>query len=266
MTTKDNLTVRRLAGALGAEITGLDLARGIDDATFALVHGVFLEHEVICLRGQGAMTPDDQLKFAARWGEISVHPYVPSIEGYPGIMKIYDPNPITQTWHADTTHSKAPPALTLLLARILPPVGGDTMFASATRAYEALSPGLKSFLAPLRAVHQGTEMAAQAGLDRQAVTASHPVVRTHPETGRKALFVNGNYVSAFEGWSKEESDPLLSYLYDVVSRPEHTYRHRWRDGDLIIWDNRSTQHAVIGDTGGAERVLHRVTIKGDVPV
>src|SRR5256885_481827 len=150
------LDVRPLAGALGAEIVGLDLRTLQDPATFAAVKTAFLEHQVIVIRGQSAMSPDDQLAFAALWGEISIHPYVPSIEGYPGIMKIYDPNPLTQTWHADTTHAKAPPALTLLLARTLPPVGGDTMFASAYAAYESLSPGLQATLLHLRAVHRVT--------------------------------------------------------------------------------------------------------------
>jgi taurine dioxygenase len=265
MTVSQGVRVRRLAGALGAEVLGVDLTQPLPADVFAEVKAAFLEHQVICIRDQAAMTPDDQLAFAALWGEVAVHPYVPSIDGYPGIMRIYDPNPITQTWHADTTHSARPPALTLLLARVLPEVGGDTMFASAYRAYEALSPGLRVTVDGLRAVHQGTERAADAGLDAQAVTAVHPVVRTHPETGRKALFVNGNYVSQIDGWTEDESAPLLEYLYGVVGRPEHTYRHQWRDGDLVIWDNRCTQHAVVADTAGAERVLHRVTIAGDEP-
>jgi taurine dioxygenase len=265
MAVAQRVRVKKLAGALGAEITGVDLRELPDAETFGAIRSTFLEHEVICIRDQGAMTPDDQLAFARLWGEVSIHPYVPSIDGYPGVMKIYDPNPITQTWHADTTHSAQPPALTLLLARVLPDVGGDTMFASASRAYESLSPGLQSVLGELRAVHHGTELAAEAGLDRAAVTATHPVVRTHPETGRKALFVNSNYVSDFEGWTEAESAPLLEYLYAHIGRPEHTYRHRWLDGDLIIWDNRCTQHAVVADTAGAERVLHRVTIAGDTP-
>ena len=266
MPATTQLDVRRLAGALGAEINGLDLSTLPDPDTFAAVRAAFLEHQVLCIRGQAAMTPEDHLAFGALWGEVSVHPYVPSIEGYPGIMRIYDPNPITQTWHADTTHMKAPPALTLLLARTLPPVGGDTMFSSAYSAYESLSPGLQQTLLGLRAVHHGTELAASAGLDKDAVTTTHPVVRTHPETGRKALFVNGNYVDQFDGWTIEESQPLLQYLFAQVDRPEFTYRHHWLDGDLVIWDNRCTQHAVVADTAGAERVLHRVTIAGDVPV
>ncbi len=265
-TATTEMRVERQASALGAVITGADLAGTVDDATVAWLRQVFLEHLVICVRGQAAMTPDDQLAFAAKWGEISHHPYVPSIEGYPGIMRIYDPNPVTVTWHTDTTHAEQPPALTLLLARVLPPYGGDTMFANAYLAYEGLSDGLRRVVDGLSAVHQGTELAATAGLDRQAVTTVHPVVRTHPETGRKVLFVNGNYTSHFEGWTKEESAPLLQYLYAQVARPEYTYRHRWQVGDLIIWDNRCTQHAVVGDTQGAERVLHRVTIAGDTPL
>ena len=140
------------------------------------------------------------------------------------------------------------------------------MFASAYRAFEELSPGLQATLRSLRAVHKGTELGKAAGLTEDDLTVSHPVVRTHPETGREALFVNGNYVTRFDGWTEKESEPLLQYLYAQVSRYENTYRHRWNAGDLIIWDNRCTHHAVVGDTGGAERVLHRITIKGDVPV
>ncbi|NUU25599.1 MAG: hypothetical protein HOV68_29460 [Streptomycetaceae bacterium] len=257
--------VERLSTALGALVTGVDLAAGADDAVVARLHELFLEHQVLCIRGQQAMTPAQQLEFAARWGEVSVHPYVPSIEGHPGLMKIYDPNPVTQRWHADTTHAARPPALSMLLARILPPIGGDTMWSDAYGAYESLSPGLRHTLDGLRAVHRGTELAGQAGLDRDAVTETHPVVRTHPATGRKARFVNGDYTSHFEGWTVEESEPLLTYLYAQVARPELVYRHRWQVGDLVIWDNRCTQHAVVGDTGGAERVLHRVTIAGDRP-
>jgi taurine dioxygenase len=125
---------------------------------------------------------------------------------------------------------------------------------------------LRATLDTLRAVHQGTTLAQSAGLDRTAVTRTHPVVRTHPITGRRALFVNGDYTTQIDGWTPEESEPLLQYLYAQVARAEYVYRHKWRVGDLVIWDNRSTQHAVVGDTGGAERVLHRVTLLGDVPV
>jgi taurine dioxygenase len=259
------VVIARQSGAIGALISGVNLAEGADDATFELLHQALLDHLVICIRGQEAMTSDDQLAFAGRWGEVSIHPYVPSIEGYPGLMRIYDPNPITQTWHSDTTHAARPPSLTLLLARTIPPYGGDTMWANAYAAFDDLSEGLRATLRTLRAVHKGTELAGDAGLDQDAVTTVHPVVRTHPETGREALFVNGNYVTQFEGWSAEDSAPLLTYLYSQFTKPEYQYRHHWQVGDLVIWDNRSTQHSVVGDTHGAERVLHRVTIVGDVP-
>jgi taurine dioxygenase len=260
-----DVQVRRLAGALGAEVTGVDLTRPLADDTFAAIKQASLDNLVICIPGQERMTEADQMRFAARWGEISVHPYVPSIEGYPGLMRIYDPNPITQTWHSDTTHAAQPPSFTILLARVIPPYGGDTLFSNAYVAYENLSVGLRATLDTLRAVHEGTELAAEAGLDHEAVTQTHPVARTHPETGRKALYVNGNYTTRFADWSAADSAPLLEHLYAQVDRPEYTYRHKWRVGDVIVWDNRCTQHAVIGDTGGAERTLHRLTIKGDIP-
>lgn len=254
------MEIRRLAGALGAEVVGLDLTNEIDGADFDAVSAALHTNGVICIRGQSEMTPDDQLAFAKRWGDISVHPYVPSIEGYPGIMRIYDPNPITQTWHSDSTHMRHPHAYTLLLARILPKVGGDTMFASAVKAFESLSPGLQAVLRTLSAVHEGTSLATEAGLDHEAVVAVHPVVKVHPDTGAEALFVNDNYVTRIDGWTAEESRPLLEFLYEAIGQYENTYRHRWSEGDLVIWDNRSTQHAVVGDVAGEERVLHRVTI------
>lgn len=261
-----SLTIERQAGALGAHISGVDLQDGLRDDVFDAIHEALLEHLVVCIRGQQHLTSDGQLDFAKRWGDVLVHPYVPSIEGYPGILKVYDPHPVTTTWHSDTTHSSTPPAATMLLARTVPPVGGDTMFASQYAAYDSLSRGLQETLLSLRAVHQGTDLAADAGLEAGDVTAVHPAVRTHPETGRRGLFVNGNYTKRFDGWTAGESAPLLGYLYAQACRPEFTWRHRWHEGDLLIWDNRCTQHAVIGDVGGAERILHRITIRGDVPV
>jgi taurine dioxygenase len=264
MTQTLPFTVERTSRALGAVLTGLDIAAGVDDATLAAVQRVFLEHKIIVIRGQSAMTPGDQLDFAARWGEVSVHPYVPSIEGFPGVMKVYDPTPLTQNWHADTTHAPRPPKLTMLLSRVLPDVGGDTMWTNACAAYDGLSAGLRAAIDELRAIHRNTELATEMGLERTEV--SHPVVRTHPQTGLRAIFVNGDYTVRFDGWTEAESAPLLNYLYQQVGRAEYAYRHRWRLGDLVIWDNRCTQHAVVGDTGGQERVLHRVTLLGDVPV
>jgi taurine dioxygenase len=259
------VTVERQAAALGAIVEGVDLADRLSDAQFDLLHDALLEHLVICIRGQGHITPDQQVAFAARWGAIEPHPYVEPIDGHPEIMLVYDPNPITVTWHADFTYAKRPPALSFLLARTIPPVGGDTMFSNCYLAYEGLSPGMQETLRGLRAVHYATQMAIDKGMPEDEIVNAHPVVRTHPETNRKLLFVNGNYTKHFEGWTERESAPLLEFLYGEVGRFEYTYRHRWQPGDLLVWDNRAAQHAVVGDTGGQERALHRVTVASDEP-
>jgi taurine dioxygenase len=137
------------------------------------------------------------------------------------------------------------------------------MFANCCLAYEHLSPGFQEMLGSLKGVHYATELAAQKGLSPDEMVNAHPVVRTHPETGRKLLFVNGNYTRHFEGWTEAESAPLLELLYSEIARFEYTYRHKWQQGDLLIWDNRAAQHAVIGDTDGQDRSLHRVTVASD---
>ena len=256
-----NFTIERQEPAAGGIVTGIDVA-DLDDTTFAAVHAAFLEHHVLCFRGQD-LTPDQQLEFAARWGTISHHPYVPSLDGFPGVMEIFQVTGITETWHADTTQVANPPKITMLLARELPANGGDTMFANMHMAYDGLSDGLRATVDSLRAVHYGTELAAQAGVDRAAVTHSHPVAIAHPETGRTTLFVNADYVRHFDGWTEAESRPLLEHLFSLAARPEYQYRHRWQVGDLLMGDNRSVQHRVVHDYGDARRYLHRVTLEGD---
>ncbi|HXY95244.1 MAG TPA: TauD/TfdA family dioxygenase [Acidimicrobiia bacterium] len=259
------ITVERQAGALGAVVEGVDLSADLSDATFELLHDALLEHLVLCIRDQGHITPEHQITFARRWGPIEPHPYVDPIEGHPEIIRVYDPNPITVTWHADFTYAKRPPALSFLLARTIPPVGGDTMFTNCYLAYENLSPGFQETLCGIRAVHYATQLAIEKGMAEDEIVNAHPVVRTHPETNRRLLFVNGNYTRHFEGWTEAESAPVLEYLYSEIGRYEYTYRHRWQPGDLLLWDNRAAQHAVIGDTGGQERSLHRVTVASDSP-
>ena len=260
------LAATRLAGTLGARVDGLDLARAWAPGTVAALRDALDEHLVIYLPGQSAMTSAQQLEFAREWGEVAVHPYVPSIDGYPGIMRIYDPNELTTVWHQDVTHMQAPPSVSILLARAIPSVGGDTMWSNQYEAYARLSPGLRSTIDELRAVHEGTTRASSAGLTHDAVTATHPVVHTHDRTGRRALFVNANYTTRFDGWTAEESAPLLHQLYAAACRNEITWRHRWTVGDLLIWDNRATQHCAVGDAApGEERTLHRITIAGAVP-
>lgn len=262
--TYTSIIVEPKAGNIGADISGVDLSQPLDDATFAEIESAFLHYQVLAFRDQD-ITPEQHLAFGRRWGTVLPHPYVPSIEGYPGVMKVYDPTPITQTWHSDFTYAERPSKLAILVARIIPPVGGDTMFANQYLAYETLSPRLQDVLLTLRAYHRGTALAKSAGLEDKDIEWTHPVVRTHPDTGRKALYVNADYTKYFDGMTEQESAPLLRFLYDHACRPEFTCRHRWRDGDILMWDNRVVQHAVIGDVGGAERVLHRVTVEGEIP-
>lgn len=260
------MEIERQATAVAARVMGVDLARPLDAATFERIHSAFLEHHVLWFPEQ-EITPEQHRAFAERWGRIFVHPYVPSIEGQPGMMEVYDPHAITTTWHQDTTHSKTPPRMTLLVARRVPAFGGDTMYANQHLAFENLSPTLQRILEGLRAVHYGTEMAQEEkGLTQAEVTSLHPVVRTHPETGRKALFVNADYTRHFEGMTEEESRPLLEFLFAQACLPQYTWRHHWRVGDLLIWDNASVQHAVVPDVDKGERSLHRLTIEGEAPV
>jgi taurine dioxygenase len=265
------LQTRKLSGALGAEIAGVDLAR-LDDATFKAIHAALLEHHVLVFRGQ-ELTPDSQIAFGERFGELHIHPIVPHVEGYPPILCI--PNlgkkrAITERWHSDVTFEARPPMASALYALEIPPSGGDTMFANQHLAWERLSPGMQRMLEGLEAVHSGVGLASAAGgeKDREAWMLQgqrHPVVRTHPETGRKALFVNSAFVVGLADMTREESEPLLAFLYQLATAPDLTMRHSWREGDLVIWDNRSVQHYAIHDYGEAQRTMHRVTVIGDEP-
>ena len=254
-------TVTKQAGSAGALVTGVDVRREPSTELVGELRSALREHLVICIKGQAEASPDDQVAFARAWGEIVPHPYVAPIEGHPEMIRIYDPNPLTETWHADFTYEQDPPAVSMLLARVIPPYGGDTMFSSAYGALAGLSDGMRASLRELSAVHQGTELAMSAGLTLEDITSVHPVVAVHPETGRELLNVNGAYVKQIEGWTPEESAVLLPFLYAQFARPELSYRHQWEVGDLLIWDNRAVQHRAVGDTDGQERDLHRVTVR-----
>jgi taurine dioxygenase len=260
-----SLEIHREATALGATITGVDLAGPLDEAAFRRLRQALLDHLVIVFPDQGHLTPEQQIAFARRWGTLEPHPYVPPIEGHPEIMRVYDPTPLTATWHADFTYAPRPPAISILLARVVPPIGGDTMFSNAYLAYERLTPGYRAMLEGLRALHEATEMGFRSGLPVEQLRSVHPVICKHPETGRKVVFVNADYTRCIDGWSAAESRGVLEYLYARFAEPELTFRHRWKPGDLLIWDNRCTQHRVVADTGGADRTLHRVTIAGSAP-
>ena len=273
------LTVTPVAGALGAEIGGVDLGAGLDDDTVAAIRRVWLEHQVVFLHDQ-QLDADAFLAFARRIGTPVEYPFVAGIDGYPEIIAVtklpHEHINFGGIWHSDTAYLDEPPMATMLLAREIPPAGGDTMFASMYAAYDALSPAMRDMLDPLRAVNSSA-MAdvsrtredrirdASGSSEVRVYEAVHPVVRTHPETGRKALYVNVAHTARFDGMTAEESRPLLQFLFQHQVRPELTCRFRWRVGSLALWDNRCVQHNPVNDYHGWKRVMHRITLQGDRP-
>lgn len=272
------MEVRRLAGAIGAEVTGLDLRRPLAAAQTAELRRVWLEHGVIVLPGQ-MLGSDEFLAFAATIGTPVEYPFVKGLEGYPTIIEVkkleHERVNFGGVWHSDTAYLERPPMATLLLARDVPPQGGDTLFASQTAAFEALSEGMQRLLAGLRCVNSSAkadtsrtreDRIAEAGReDRRVYEAEHPAVRLHPETGRRALYMNVAHTVRFAGLTEEESAPLLRFLHEHQRKEEFTCRVRWEAGTLALWDNRSTQHYPINDYHGFRRVMHRITLAGDVP-
>jgi taurine dioxygenase len=281
MPTATRLEVRPIAGALGAEIHGVDLASDLDDATIAEIRQALLDHCVIFFRDQ-SLDADQQKRFGRRFGELFIHPNYVGLQADPEIVEIRrepgDTRVVGEEWHTDTTMVAEPPMGAILYAIEAPPHGGDTLFANQYRAYETLSDGMKRLIADLRAVHSDRKVAgpmsnANRGRSTKArdddtwreTISVHPVVRTHPETGRKLLFVNAAYTVGFEGMTEAESQPLLDYLLAHGHRPEFTCRFRWAKGSISFWDNRSVKHLAINDSGPYRRHMRRVQISGDRP-
>jgi taurine dioxygenase len=272
------ISVAPLAGAIGAEIAGVDLSQPLDDGSFGEIRQAFHDHGVIFFRDQ-AISPAQHIAFARRFGPINVNRFFTPVEGHPEIAEVRkEPEQrknIGETWHTDHSYDAVPALGSMLVAREVPEHGGDTLFASMHAAYDALSDGLKRTLEGLRAVHSSRHIfgpeARYHGNDLkgrlhnpEAATqdAVHPVVIRHPDTGRKALYVNGNFTVGIEGWTKEESEALLGFLYRHGQRPEFTCRFRWRNGSIALWDNRSTWHLAVNDYHGQRRLMHRITIEG----
>ena len=275
-----SIEVSPVAGAIGAEIGGVDLAAGLTDAAVAEIRQALLAHLVVFFRDQD-LTPADQLAFAERFGRPAEYPFVQGLDDFPLITPVVKLEHETVNfggiWHSDTVYLAEPPMGTMLYARELPPYGGDTLFANQYLAYETLSAGMRALLDPLVAINTANKAdAAETRADRlrdapkdaSAVqtTSEHPVVRTHPETGRKALYVNIGHTLRFKDMTERESAPILEYLFAHQVRPEFTCRFRWRPGSLAFWDNRAAQHNPINDYHGQRRVLHRITLAGDKPV
>jgi len=272
------LEIRRCAGAVGAEIHGIDLRRPLDDATFGEIRQAFHDHGVVFFRDQD-ITPDQHIAFAERFGPINVNRFFTPVPGHPRIAEVRkEPDQkknIGEVWHADHSYDQVPALGSVLLARETPAFGGDTMFASMSAAYDALSDGMKRMLDGLRAVHSSRHVFGAKGTSREGdygarlgnpelatQDAVHPVSIRHPETGRRCLYVNRSFTTHFEGWTKEESQPLLDFLYRHGERPEFTCRFRWENGSIAVWDNRSTWHFAINDYHGQRRLMHRITIEG----
>ena len=276
MQTTTRLEVHPVAGALGAELSGVDLGADLDDATITEIRRALLDHCVIFFRDQ-AFDAEQHKRLARRFGEIFVHPNYAGIQADPEIVMIRrepgDTRVVGEDWHTDTTMMAKPPMGAILYAIEAPPYGGDTLFANQYRAYDALSDGMKRLLTGLRAIHSdrlvaGPNANANAGRTTKArddaawreTVNTHPIVATHPETGRPVLFVNYSYTVGIEGLTDAESRPLLDFLMEHGHRPEFTCRFRWTQGAVAFWDNRCVKHLAINDAGPYRRLMRRVQI------
>ena len=274
------IELRKISGSIGAALTGVDLAAELDRPTVAAIRSALLDHHVIFFRDQHGLAPDRFLAFARHFGRPVEYPFVKGIDGYPEIIEVakleHERVNFGGVWHSDTTYLEEPPMATMLVAREVPPFGGDTIFANQHAAYEALSDDLKRVLEGLRAVNSSAKADVTKTREdrirdrandaaRPLYEAEHPVVRTHPETGRKALYVNTAHTLRFAGMTEEESAPLLRYLHEHQVRPEFTCRFSWGVGSVAFWDNRSALHYPVNDYHGFRRIMHRITLAGDRP-
>ncbi|MDI1266550.1 MAG: TauD/TfdA family dioxygenase [bacterium] len=271
------IQARPTSGAVGAEILGIDLSRDLEDSDVEELRAALNEYGVIFFREQN-LSPEQHIAFAERFGQININRFFKAAPGYSQIAEVRkEPGQKTNIgggWHTDHSYDQVPALGSILLAREVPPFGGDTLFASMSHAYEALSDGLKRTLEQLRAVHSSRHVFGAASqyvkesgdrLGNSAAAtqdASHPVVMRHPETGRKTLYVNPGFTLRFEGWTTEESKPLLEFLYAHASRPEFQTRFSWREGSIAFWDNRATWHLAVNDYHGERRLMHRITLEG----
>ncbi|MCA3730242.1 MAG: TauD/TfdA family dioxygenase [Phenylobacterium sp.] len=273
------------ASGFGARITGVDLSQPLDPRDLEDVRAAWARHSVVCFPGQ-PLSLDALEAFTLQIGPFGKDPYIEPMPGRPNVLELRrQPDEKASNfgagWHSDWSFLETPPAATLLRAQTIPPVGGDTLFVDASRAWVALSDAMKAVVAPLQAVHSARQSYGTKGVfarDTEARTMkiivseeadsslTHPLVRTHPVTGRKALYISPVYTVGIEGFTPEESQALLGFLFAHLTREEFIYRHRWTEGDLLMWDNRCTMHFAEGGYDGHLRVMHRTTVQGEVPV
>ena len=277
------IDIQPMATALGAEIGGVDLADVLAVTVFGDIRQALLDHGVIFFRNQ-QLDVEAHKRLTRRFGEIFVHPNFNTGEGDPEVVNIVrrpgDTHIVGEEWHTDTTMMAEPPMGALLYAVDVPPVGGDTLFSSQTVAYERLSDGMKALIGLLKCIHSDRKVAgpnspmakakrstkARFDADWRETRSAHPVVRTHPETGKKCLFVNHSYSIAFEDMSEADSQPLLDWLMEWGHRPEFTCRFRWTPGALAFWDNRCVKHLALHDVQDHDRIMRRIQIRGDAVV
>jgi taurine dioxygenase len=280
-----HIQVRPLSGHLGAEIEGIDLSKPLEDRVFKEIHRAFLDHAVLAFRNQ-RLAHEDQISFGRRFGDLDIHPIAIGMEQHPEIIKVWKPAgeraAFGTSWHSDNTFFQKPSKASMLYGVTIPPNGGDTLFASMECAYAALSSGMKRLLEGLVAVHSATraydpevtgaaKYRGEAAINYRYSDAirqenEHPVIRTHPETGRKGIFVNAMFTQRIVGFSEAESQALLAFLYEHATRLDFSCRLRWEPGTLALWDNRSTQHYALDDYAEFDRLMYRVSVCGDRPI
>jgi len=277
------MEIQPLSGTLGVEIRGVDLSRELSNSETADIYGAFLTHKVLYFRGP-ELSPQQQLRISRVFGEPDVYPFIKGLDEVPEVIEILktekDEVNFGGTWHSDTAYMPEPALGTVLHAVEVPDTGGDTLFANMVAAYDALSDGMKAMLEGLRGVNDsdalygGSRAAAMAKLDgmaknnveqAQGFVSKHPVVRTHPQTGEKGLYVSRAHTRRFAGMTEDESRPLIEFLADHAVRPQFTCRVHWEPGAVTVWDNRVTQHFALNDYQGKRRRMRRVTLKGDRP-
>ena len=271
-----SIRIERSSSSVGAEITGVDL-RALSATEFQVIQENFQQHGVVFFRDQ-ALTPEDHINFAERFGAINVNRFFKPVEGHPQIAEVLkEPDQLANIgggWHTDHSYDVEPALGSILYAREVPPLGGDTMFASMAAAFNALSPNFQAMLAGLRAVHSSRHVFGPTGLAKQGTNdrirnpeaatqdVEHPVVIRHPETGRGCLYVNPGFTQRIVGWSAEESEALLAFLYRHAAQPIFATRFHWEEGSIAMWDNRSTWHWALNDYHGHRRYMHRITVAG----
>lgn len=272
------LTIEPVSPALGAVVNGVDLAQPLDAPDLRALREALANRGVLFFHGQ-ALTPEQHLAFARQFAPVNVNRFFAAVPGHPEIAEVRkEPDQTTNIgggWHTDHSYDSEPALGSILYAHVVPATGGDTLFASMYKAYEGLSEGLKKTLTGLHAVHSsrhvfgaarayaGTDIGERIGNPEAATQdAVHPVVITHPESGKRALYVNPGFTVRFDGWTVAESRPLLEYLYQHATKPEYTYRFAWQSGAIAFWDNRATWHYALNDYHGQRRLLHRITLEG----